>query len=280
MRLTLSVLFLLASPSLWLQADSDSQKLTPEVIMARVAANQDRAEKLRSEYVYKQHIHVISRKTNGKLMREETTDFDVVPQPQGTQRQLKQIAGKYLLKGKYLTYSSEPAPDIDSLDGDLVHDFREDLTNDKSKDGMGKDLFPLTTAEQTHYQFRLLGEQMANGRAVYRIWFSPKDKTDFDWAGEALIDKEDFQPVNVYTKLSKKLPFFVRTMLGTDLPGIGFNVTYKRQSDGVWFPVSFGTEFRLRAVFFINRDLSISLQNSGFEHTHVDSKIDYSASVR
>jgi hypothetical protein len=277
MRLIFSILFVFVSSCLWLQADS--QSLTPESIMARVAANQDRTEKLRSEYVYKQHIHVISRKTNGKLMSEETTDFDVVPQPQGTQRQLKQIAGKCLVKGKYLTYSKEPAPNIDSLDGDLLHDFREDLTNDKSKDGMAKDLFPLTTAEQSHYQFRLLGEQTANGRAVYRIGFSPKDKTDTDWAGEALIDKEDFQPVNVYTKLSKKLPFFVRTMLGTDLPGIGFNVTYKRQPDGVWFPVSFGTEFRLRAVFFINRDLSISLQNSGFERTHVDSKIDYSASV-
>jgi hypothetical protein len=279
MRLTLSVLFLLAGSSLWPQA-SDSQKLTPEIIMARVAANQDRTEKLRSEYVYKQHIHVISRKTNGKLMREETTDFDVVPQPQGTQRQLKQIAGKCLIKGKYLTYSTEPAPEAESLDAQLVHDFREDLTNDKSKDGMAKHLFPLTTAEQKQYQFRLLGEQVTNGRAVYRVGFRPKDESDVDWAGEALIDKEDFQPVNVYTKLSKKLPFFVRTMLGTDLPGIGFSVSYKRQPDGVWFPVSFGTEFRLRAVFFINRDLSVSLQNSGFEHTHVDSKIDYSASVR
>lgn len=279
MRLALSIIFVLATGGLSLGADS--QKLTADDIMARVAANQDRAEKLRSQYVYKQHIHVISRKTNGKLMREETTDFDVVPQPQGSQRQLKQIAGKYLSKGKYLTYSSEPAPERDGLDGDLVHDFREDLTNDnKSRDGMGKDLFPLTTAQQAHYQFRLLGEQTANARQVYRVAFSPKDKSDIDWAGEALIDKEDFQPVNVYTKLSRKLPFVVRTMLGTDLPGIGFNVTYKRLPDGVWFPVTFGTEFRLRAVFFINRDLSISMLNSGFEHTHVDSKIEYSAKAQ
>jgi hypothetical protein len=272
--------FLVAAVNLLLSLSAAAQSLTADAIMTRVAANQDRAEKLRTEYVYKQHVRVISRKTNGKLMRDETADFDVLPQPQGSQRQLKQLAGKYLLKGEYLTYSTEPSPESDSLDGQLVHDFREDLTNDKSKDGMAKDLFPLTTEEQRKYQFRLLGEQTANGRAVYRIGFKPKDKDDIDWAGEALIDKEEFEPVNVFTKLSRKIPFFVRTVLGTDLPGVGFSVTYARQPDGVWFPVSFGTEFRLRAVFFINRDLSVSLQNSGFQHTHVDSKIDYSASAR
>ncbi len=278
MRLEFS--FIVAAVSLLLPLSAAPQSLTADGIMARVAANQDRAEKLRTEYVYKQQIRVISRKTNGKLMRDETTDFDVVPQPQGTQRQLKQVAGKYLFKGKYLSYSTEPAPEPDSLDGELVHDFREDLTNDKSKDGMAKDLFPLTTEQQGHYQFRLLGEQTANGRAVYRVGFTPKDNSDIDWAGEALIDKEDLEPVSVYTKLSRKIPFLVRTVLGTDLPGVGFSVTYARQPDGVWFPVSFGTEFRLRAVFFINRDLSVSLRNSGFQHTHVDSKIDYSASAR
>src|ERR1700731_3036662 len=55
------------------------------------------------------------------------------------------------------------------------------------------------------------------------------------------------------------IPVFVRTLLGTDLPGLGFNVEYRRFDDGVWFPVSFGTEFRLRAVFFINRDITVSL---------------------
>jgi hypothetical protein len=81
----------------------------------------------------------------------------------------------------------------------------------------------------------------------------------------------------VFTKLSRKIPFFVRTALGTDLPGVGFSVTYKRQPDGVWFPASFGTEFRLKAVFFIKRDISVSLQNSGFEHTHVDSTLHYAS---
>jgi hypothetical protein len=65
----------------------------------------------------------------------------------------------------------------------------------------------------------------------------------------------------------------VRTLLDTYVPGIGFNVVYKRQEDGVWFPSTFGTEFRLHAVFFINRDISVSCENSGFQRTHVESKM-------
>ena len=65
----------------------------------------------------------------------------------------------------------------------------------------------------------------------------------------------------------------VRALLGRVLPGLGFNVEYRRFDEGVWFPVSFGTEFRLRAVFFINRDIMISLENSAFERAKVESKI-------
>jgi hypothetical protein len=252
------------------------QPLTPDQIMARVAENQDRAEQLRKQYVYKQHIHVVSRKTNGKLMREETTDYDVFPQEQGSSKKVKQLLGKYWSKGQYLDYSADPAPDSDSLDGDLVRSLRDDLVDERrSKDGLAVDLFPLCSKEQAQYTFRLLGEQALNGRSVYHVGFHPKDKSDITWKGEAFIDKEDLQPVTVFTKLSRRIPFLVRTALGTDLPGVGFSVTYKRQPDGVWFPASFGTEFRLHAVFFINRDISMSLQNSDFEKTHADTTIHY-----
>ena len=130
-----------------------------------------------------------------------------------------------------------------------------------------------TSEEQQKYDFELLGQEQQDGKNVYHIGFKPKDKSDITWAGEAYVDAAEFQPVRVFTKLSRRMPFMVRTMLGTDVPGIGFNVAYKRQEDGVWFPVSFGTEFRLRAVFFINRNISIALENSNFEHTHVQSKM-------
>jgi hypothetical protein len=256
------------------QPSSNSNPLlTAEAIMARVAANQDRSESLRKEYVYKQHIHIVTHKPKGRMLREETADYDVIPMPEGTQKQLKQLTGSYWTKGKYADFQGEPAPEAGSLDGQLIEQFRDDLSNDKSKDGLARHLFPLTTDEQKDYEFKLLGREVQDGRSVYHIGFRPRDKDEITWAGETFIDAEDFQPVRVFTRLSRRMPFVVRTMLGTDLPGVGFNVTYKRQPDGVWFPASFGTEFRIRALFFINRDISVSLANTAFEHTHVATRM-------
>ncbi len=163
--------------------------------------------------------------------------------------------------------------DLDGLDIDLVENLRKNLADDKSKDGLAKGLFPLTTEQQTQYLFKLEGRQTMNGRDVYRLSFRPKDKNDFDWKGEAFIDTQEFEPVVVYTEMSRKIPLAVRTLLGTNLPGLGFSVTYDRQPDGVWFPVSFGTEFRMRVLFFIARDISMSLANTRFEKTHADVRI-------
>lgn len=249
------------------------EPLTADAIMARVAENQDRSESLRKEFVYRQHIHILTHKPGGRMMREETADYDVTPMPDGTEKKLTSLTGRYWQKGKYETFSGEPVPQEDSLDGGLVKDFRNDLADDKSKDGLGKDLFPLTSEEQKKYAFQLLGEETQDGRRVYHIGFRPKDKDEITWAGEAYIDASEFEPVRVFTKLSRRIPFMIRTLLGTDVPGIGFNVVYQRQEGGVWFPATFGTEFRIRAVFFINREVSISLDNSGFERTHVKSTI-------
>jgi hypothetical protein len=247
--------------------------LTADAIMARVAVNQDRSEQLRKQYVYRQHTHILTHKPKGRVLREETADYDVVPTPDGTQKDLKLLFGRYWDKGTYRTFQGEPVPEADSLDGSLIHDFREDLSNEKTKDGLAKDLFPLTSDEQKDYEFKLLGQEIEQGRNVYHIAFRPKDKDEITWAGEAYIDGAEFQPVRVFTRLSRRIPFGVRTFLGTDLPGIGFNVVYKRQEDGVWFPETFGTEFRLHVLFFINREVTVSLQNSGFQHTHVESKM-------
>jgi hypothetical protein len=258
-----------AAPSTAFQAAN--QDLTADVIMARVAANQDRSQALRKQYVYRQHIHIVSHKHNGRLQREETADYDVAPTPEGTDRKLTQLKGRYLAKDKYESFSGEPVPAEDSLDGSLIKSFRDDLANEKTKDGLAKDLFPLTTEEQNSYQFTLLGRVVEQGRDAYHIGFRPKDKDEITWAGEAFIDTAEFEPIRVFTKLSRRIPFMVRTMLGTDLPGVGFNVVYKRQEQDVWFPATFGTEFRIHALFFINRDVSIALENADFARTHVKS---------
>ncbi len=254
------------------QANSPTT-LTAEEIMARVGANQDRSEKLRAQYVYKQRVRIVSRQGNGKLRREETSQYDVVPYPEGMRKELTAVTGRYWDKGKYLDFTGKPIPEADSIDGNLVEEFRDEFTNDKTKDGISRSLFPLTSEEQKKYQFELLGEQDYQGRKVYRIGFRPKDKDDLTWAGEAYVDEQEFQPHLVFTKLSRNLPFWVRTLLGTNVPGLGFNVQYRRQPDGVWFPTSLGTEFRVRAVFFFKRVFFVSLENSAFERTHVDTKI-------
>ncbi len=243
--------------------------------MARVAVNQDKTMAARSNFVYQQHVVIATRRVNGKLAREEKADYEIVPAAASSEKKLISITGRCDEKGRIVVFTGEPVKSCGDLDTSLVQSFRDDLLNEKSKDGIGKDLFPLTTAEQKQYRFRLLGHKQVEGRDTYEIGFAPADQKEIDWSGEALIDVEELQPVRVFTQLSRRIPFFVRTVLGTDLPGLGFNVQYRRVEKDVWFPVSFGSEFRLRAVFFIKRDITMSMEASGFRRTNVDSKIDY-----
>ncbi len=281
--------FLLA---LLLQAPASPDPLpTAEAVMARVAANQDRSEAERSRYVYVQHARVVSRK--GKtVMCEEVTDSRVTPSAEGSHQELLKLDGRLLRKHKYLAYSSlAPAQDAsktqvekdgDSLsiqiggdyaDRDMVENMRSNLTNDKSKDGIGAHLFPLTSKSQSDYRFQFIGREHLQGHNVFHVAFRPKDKSDYAWKGDAYIDAIAYQPVVVSTAMSRAVPFAVRTLLGTNLPGLGFSVVYAGQPDGVWFPVSFGTEFKLRVLFFFSRTITINARNGDFEKTQVDSKI-------
>jgi hypothetical protein len=273
------------------QQPGSAELPTAESIMARVAANQDHAETERDHYIYMQHAHIVSRK-NKTVMCEEITDSRVTPSGSDSYQELLKLDGRLLWKHKYVTYTTLPPDsdngktqlqaDHDSLsitvgdhdtDRDLVKSMRSSLTNDKSKDGIGARLFPLTSQSQSDYLFHLVGREHVNGRDVFHVDFHPKDKDDFGWKGDAYIDASAYQPVVVRTTMARNIPFAVRTLLGTSLPGLGFTVVYAPQPDGVWFPVSFGTEFKIHVLFFFSREIIIDAQNSDFEKTHVTSKI-------
>lgn len=275
---------------------------TAAEIMARVAANQDAADAERSHFVYVQHANVQSRK--GKtLMCAETTDSRVTPGEKGSTQTLLALDGRLLTKGKYVAYHALPgkrdsagvshdesaAKTVDSqpeaeehqsvtvtdeyMDRDLVENLRANLTNERSKDGLAAGLFPLTSRAQGEYTYTLKGLERRNGRDVYHLTFAPKDKDGYGWKGDAWIDTVAFQPVMVQTAMARNIPFAVRFMLGTSVPGLGFAATYAPQPSGTWFPVSFGSEFKLNVLFFIHRTITVSVENREFQKTHVESRI-------
>ena len=254
-------------------------------MMAQVAANQDRAEQLRNQFSYTQKIRVRAIHSNGKLSREETCTYSVLPTDKSTKKDLVEFQGRYTNKGQTVSYSKPgqeiPGRNLD-VDASLLPDLRDDFMNNKhSKDGIANDLFPLTTQEQKRYDFKFEREEIYKGRPVYRVSFLPKqhrrhdDEDDTIWAGEALIDKADLQPISVITRMAKPLPLLVRTALGTNLHQLGFSITYQRFDPGVYFPVTYGGEFDIRAIFFYKRTYTISLENSAFHRGQADSTITY-----
>lgn len=262
---------------------------TPDVnsIMARVGINQAKSREQRTQWIYQQKQLLRMVRRNGKIAREEQREYLVLPDRRGIKKQLTSFSGRYARHGTYFTYD-KPGYEYKGLDidGDLINDLSNGLTDSKeSVDGIESDLFPLTYHQQLKYTFRLEGGiEEYQGRQVWRIRFEPKQRTsilDADetgtaiWKGEALIDAQEFQPVVVSTSLASKIPAAVRILLGTNIKGLGFSLSYRKVADGVWFPVSYGGEFEVTGLFLYRRTMSISLVNSDFRHTDVTSRIAY-----
>ncbi len=265
-----------------LAAAAAAQAPDVRTIMENVGRNQVQAVAERQEFTFHQKQLLRLHRGSGKVAREEHREYEVAPNSHGVRKELSHFDGKYEYKGKYVSYD-RPGYKYKGMDvdGDLVNGFSEDLTNDEhSRDGIGISLFPLTTEEQRKYNFKLLAAEPYRGRDVYRVSFEPKPHQDFDdgtWKGEALIDAAEFQPVLVHSKLAFNIPKAVKILLGTDVKGLGFSVTYRKFEDGVWFPVSYGGEFEVRAVFFYKRTISVNLTNTEFHRTNVASSVTYLA---
>jgi hypothetical protein len=262
-----------------------TQALTVDEIMLDVSKHQDQAERLRKKYSYTQKVRIRALRGTGKLSREEYCVYNVAPTETATKKELVQFKGRYENQGRIIEYQ-KPGEEIPNrkidIDADLVPDLRDDLINDKeSKDGLARDLFPLTSTEGKKYQYELEGEETYKGRQVYRIKFQPKEAfkgfgdEQTVWAGEVLVDKVDLQPISVITHMAKGLPFLVRTTLGTNVHQLGFAVTYARFDQDVYFPVSYGGEFDLKVLFLYKRTLTILLENTDFRRAEAESKITY-----
>jgi len=253
-----------------------------ESIMSRVALNQAKSQDLRSQYVYTQKQLLRMVRPGGKIAREEHRQYTVVPKYRGVKRSLVAFTGRYESHGKYTAFD-KPGYHYKGLDldADLLDSMSDDMTNDgNSQNGIANDLFPLTYHQQLKYNFEWKGSESYRGHKMYRVAFEPKkkgfDDGDAMWKGEALIDAEEYQPVLITTSMAMKLPLAVRTLLGTDIKGLGFTVTYEKFGDGVWFPVSYGGEFQIKGVFFYRRTMSISMVNSDFRRADVNSTVAYS----
>ncbi len=254
-----------------------------DIIMAKVAVNQDRAQEMRKAFIYHQSMLIRFKRGNGKLAREEEREYVVMPTEKGFKKDLTHFVGKYEKGGKLIEYDKPgyQYKGID-IDGGFANSLADDLTNDKdSRDGFGKDPLPLTARMQEKFTFRLEGKEDYRGTQVYRITFTPKKLSLFDcddddascWAGEALIDVNEYQPVLVTSWLAKSIPKAVQILLGTNLKHLGFKVAYKKFDDGLWFPVTYGSEFEVRGLFFYKRTIALAATNSGFRKADVTSTV-------
>lgn len=274
---------------LWLLVSALPGAQSADQIMLRVARNQDRAQQQRSLYRFHQNVLVRVQRANGKLAREEMRDYRVAPTPGGLRRELLRLSGKVVDGRRVIPFDTpEFRYKHTDIDGEMVSGLIEDLggsakhddaapSESKTRDGIDRDMFPLSSRAQTGYDFILKGEEEYRGRQVYRIDFAPKKSGEAPWAGEALIDKEACQPVLITTRLATGIPVAVKILLGTDVANLGFKVAYQKFDDDVWFPVSYGGELRFRVLFLYARRVSLGLVNSDFEKADVQSTVRFEA---
>ncbi len=245
-------------------------------LMRRVAENVEKPNPLRREFVYTQKTHSRLLRTNSKLAREERREYQVTPKEDRVEHKLVSFSGTYEKHKKLHPYDDPEFrhKNLD-LDGELIEDLTNDLIADEdSRDGIDLDLFPIRAKDLDHYKFEFLGEQTTQQRRVARIRFSPLKK-DWDhlWEGETLIDLEDAFPLQIQTRMARKVPLAVRTLMGINLKQLGFSVSFARLDKDLWFPKTYGTEFQIDLFFGYKRVIAMSMESSDFRRTSAASSI-------
>ncbi len=253
-----------------LAADRDT---TAGEIMARVTENQERAVEARKSFVFTQVVRARVYKDRTKLRHELLRRYLVTPTEDGLERKLVEESGKQLIHGEMAEYGDFDQAER-NWDADLAEDLADSFFDESARDGMDDDLFPLTSEGLADVDVRLEGVEEYRGREVYKIVFEPRE--EFAFEGEALIDAEEFQPVLVTSHLSDEIPRWIRWVLGVDIKQLGFKVSYEKFDDGIWFPVSYGGELRVRLFHFYRRTASVSHLLEDFRRTKVSSAVTFS----
>ena len=261
--------------------DPQPQQLDVQQILTAVLENQTKSLEARRAWLFRQQTLVRFLRGNGDLAREELRHYEVRPKPDGMEREMKSLEGKVSIGKQTYPYTDPEyrSGNID-LDGELVHSFAGDfLFEEKSRDGLPDDLFPLSTEMVNRHRFTLHGAEDYRGRQVYRITFAPTKKSKENpagwWKGEMLVDVAALQPVLVVTTQAKGLPVAVRTLLGINLKQTGFRLEYSELEPGLWFPTRYGGEFSLRVLFGYSRRIALSLRNMEFRKASAESNIRY-----
>ena len=276
-------------------------------IMKKVAANTAAATEGRRQFVYRQRIRAGLLQSNGQVVCRESREYTVVPQPARTEKKLVSFSGE-CRDGKQMVAYAEPSvawPGLKENAAIEVNDGRENiagmigaLANDKnSRDGIPPQLFPLAAEDLEYYRFTLKGETTVKGRRAYDVTFTPVERNGFcvhidtdkdgdkdgdkaehicrPWKGEAWIDAEDYQPVRIDTQLAKGVPWGVRVFMGINVRQLGFSLNYQRVTDGVWFPATYGTEFRITVFWGYKRTITLSMENTDFKKTDAQSTVTF-----
>lgn len=277
-------------------------------IMKKVAANAASATASRRQYVYHQRVIASLLRSNGQVVCREAREYTVIPEPTTTKKKLASFSGECRQGKELIPYSpSAPAkPGLKENASIQVGDGREsipglvdDLANDpKSRDGIPRQLFPLRGEDLEYYTFSLKGETTVKGRRAFDILFAPMQPKGFcveidgeksdagnanraqqhicrPWKGEVWIDAEDYQPVRIDTQLAKGVPWGVRVFMGINIKQLGFSLTYRRVADGVWFPATYGTEFRITVFWGYKRTSALSMENTDFRKTDAQSTVEF-----
>jgi hypothetical protein len=248
---------------------------TPDAneIMRRVAGNVGRAQAARAMWLYDQDVFVRLQRSHGKLAREESREYTVAPTEKGEGRKLDKVEGKILQGKKEISYTEAGYREKDvDIDGAIVDSFAREILWRPDNVGLMEYANPLEAANLDKYDFKLEGEERYREYDVYRITF--RSKQDF-WQGEALIERNEFQPVLLTSAWTGKVPAAVKAGLGTNVTYVGEKIAWKRFDKDVWFPVQCGGEMHLRVLFFYARTIAFRATNRDFRKTDVRSSVEY-----